>query len=253
MNRPGPYLAGKSTRNVIQLALQPPERPDNVEHWFRVRDHVREVSRQCGRSEPPRVVAVTKSFPVEICRKMLREGPFNHLGENRVQEALAKRDDLDHPDVHWHMVGHLQSNKVRKIPGVFHRIHSVDRDSVIDEFEKRLEDGDTQEVFLQVNVSGEEAKHGASPSEVDRLFDRLQSANHLEPVGLMTIAPWTDDEEVLRETFRHCRELRERLRDRTEELSELSMGMTNDYVQAIQQGSTVLRLGRILFGERPDG
>lgn len=152
------------------------------------------------------------------------------------------------------MIGHVQSNKVRYLLGEFDLIHSVDRKSLIDELEKRLDrENQEQSVLLQVNTSGEESKHGADPEEAPRILEMILETDHLSVQGLMTMAPYTEQNRVLRETFARCRELRDQLSGRFDvSLPELSMGMTNDYRQALREGSTMLRLGRALFGERPE-
>lgn len=152
------------------------------------------------------------------------------------------------------MIGHVQSNKVKYLIGEFDLVHSVDRMSLIDELEKRLSrEGLKQSVLLQVNVSGEKSKHGADPEDAPRVLEMILQADSLSVDGLMTMAPHTDRESVLRETFARCRDLRDDLARRFDvQFPELSMGMTNDYPQAIREGSTMLRLGRALFGERPN-
>lgn len=200
-------------------------------------------------------MAVTKGFPVDIIREAARAG-FSDVGENRVRRAVEKKDELGDPakSLKWHMIGHVQSNKVRYLLGEFALIHSVDRKSLIDELEKRLDrENQEQSVLLQVNTSGEESKHGADPDEAPRILEMILETDHLSAEGLMTMAPYTEQNSVLRETFARCRELRDRLSGRFDvSLPELSMGMTNDYRQALREGSTILRLGRALFGERPE-
>lgn len=200
-------------------------------------------------------MAVTKGFPVEIIREAARAG-LTDIGENRVRRAVEKKDELgdEAEPLKWHMIGHVQSNKVRYLLGDFELLHSVDRESLIDELEKRLDRGNLdQSVLLQVNTSGEESKYGADPEEAPRVLELILETDHLSVGGLMTMAPYTDRDSVLRETFARCRKLRDQLSGRFDvSLPELSMGMTNDYRQALREGSTILRLGRALFGERPE-
>lgn len=201
------------------------------------------------------VVAVTKGFNVEAIR-LAREFGFKHVGENRVKKGIEKMDRSEELSeaLNWHMIGHVQSNKVKHLIGKYDLIHSVDRRSLIDELEKRLKRNEqSQRILVQVNTSGESSKHGVPSEEAEELFEEVLETETLEPQGLMTIAPYTDDENCLRETFAKCRDLRDKLEDTFGiDLPELSMGMTNDYAQAIREGSTMLRLGRALFGERPD-
>lgn len=221
-----------------------------------LREAVDNACERAGRDpDDVKVVAVTKGFPVDAIREAVRLG-YDRIGENRVRRAVEKKEETGElsGEVEWHMIGHVQSNKVRYLVGEFDLIHSVDRPSLIDELEKRSSRQDvTQDVLLQVNVSGEESKHGADPEEAKDVLERVLSTESLRVRGLMTMAPHTDDTTVLRGTFERCRTLRDDLEGRFGvDLPELSMGMTNDYPQAILEGSTMLRIGRGLFGERPE-
>lgn len=218
---------------------------------------IRNVSQDVGRSpEDVTLIAVTKGFGPEAI-ELARELDLGAVGENRVRNAVEKKNSLSERitgELEWHMIGHVQSNKVKHLLGEFELIHSVDRSSLLEELTKRLSRNDlTQRVLMQVNVSGEESKYGADPDESSRLLTEILESDVLSISGLMTMAPYTDDENVLRETFAGCRKLRDRLEDRFDvELPELSMGMTNDYEAAIREGSTMLRIGRGIFGERPE-
>lgn len=219
-----------------------------------LRERIEDACDRAGRDPAAvSVVAVTKGFPVDTIRDAVRLG-YDRIGENRVRRAIEKKEQTSpETDVEWHMIGHVQSNKVRYMVGEFDLVHSVDRKSLIDELEKRSSrENVNQDVLLQVNVSGEESKHGAEPPDAERVLEQILATESLRPRGLMTMAPRTDDESVLRETFAECRRLRNRLSESFGvDLPELSMGMTNDYPQAILEGSTMLRIGRGLFGERP--
>jgi len=220
-----------------------------------VRSEVREGCREVGRDPASvRVVGVTKGFGVDTVHEALDAG-LGRLGENRVGEALEKMDALGGRvhEAEWHMIGHLQSNKVRRMGDRFDLVHSIDRHSVVEEIDKRFgRDERTQPVLMQVNVSGESSKYGVSPQEAPRLLETMLGRDTLSVRGLMTMAPRTDRASVQREVFRGCRRLRDRLASRFEvALPELSMGMTNDYPEAVREGATLLRLGRRLFGERP--
>ena len=200
------------------------------------------------------VVAVTKGFSPEIIEQAHDEG-FQIVGENRVGEALKKEKQVASEcseQLQWHFIGHLQSNKVRKIIGFFDLLHSVDRMSLVNELEKRLQrENVEQDILVQVNVSGEESKYGVRPEGCKKLVEEILKRDSLNLYGLMTMAPLTDNETIIRETFKECRLLRNHLEDRFSiPLPELSMGMTNDYPIAIEEGATFIRLGRALFGER---
>ncbi len=226
------------------------------DHWKKIIQEVEDIVVEAGRIPAEiKIIPVTKGFDVDLIRRAYRFG-FDVFGENRVGEYLAKKEELKPElveEVEWHMIGHLQSNKVRKIVGEFDLIHSYDRQSLLKEFRKRLKRaGRRQRVLLQVNVSGEESKYGLSPEEAPALLEQTLKVDLLVVEGLMTMAPWTEDEAVLRKTFADCRKLRDELEQQFNiALPELSMGMTNDYKIAIEEGATMLRLGRALFGERP--
>ncbi|TLM98256.1 MAG: YggS family pyridoxal phosphate-dependent enzyme, partial [Actinobacteria bacterium] len=171
------------------------------------------------------------------------------FGENRVQEFLGKWGLF--PDAYWHFIGTLQTNKVKDVVGRAHLIHSVDSCRLIDEIERRAGDaGVTQSVLLQVNVSGETSKHGFTPHEVRDALIEASAAPHVEVKGFMTMAPYGRPEDA-RWVFRELKELRDSLREMPlngVELDELSMGMTNDFRVAVEEGSTIVRVGRAIFG-----
>jgi len=230
------------------------ELSENVES---VTETIDQSARQCDRDPGDiKLVAVTKGFGPDVIESASRHG-LRSFGENRAGEALDKKRNIpsDRLDgCEWHFIGHLQSNKVKDVLGQFDLVHCMDRLSLIKEFDKRLSrESIRQDVLIQVNVSGEESKHGATIEEAPEVTEEVLSRETLNLRGLMTIAPWTDDETVLRDTFRRCRKLRDRLENQFDtKLPELSMGMTNDYEVAIEEGATILRIGRALFGERPD-
>lgn len=196
------------------------------------------------------LVAVTKTVPAERIAELVAAG-HRTLGENRVQEALAKIETLG-PSVEWHLVGHLQRNKARAAVGRFGLIHSVDDLELAREIDRRASAaGLVQKVLLQVNVAEEPSKHGAAPSAVASLAEGLVELPHLELRGLMVIPPPADDPEEVRPWFRRLVELRDVLAGRLgRPLPELSMGMSDDFEAAVEEGATLVRVGRALFGER---
>lgn len=223
-------------------------------HWDEVLEVLSEACIKANRNPSEvKVVAISKGFDLDVIKAAWDYG-FRHFGENRVSEALDKKHEMRRKsvDLNWHLVGHLQSKKARRITGEFVLIHSIDRSSIIKELVKRLRImNEEQRILLQVNTSGEESKYGASPEQSLKLVEEILERDSLKLEGLMTMAPWTDDKKVLRETFSTCRELRDKLEAKFDiDLPELSMGMTNDYEQAVKEGATMLRLGRLLFGER---
>jgi pyridoxal phosphate enzyme (YggS family) len=196
------------------------------------------------------VVAVSKTVPLECLRGAPAAG-LADLGENRVQEAAPKIEALGHA-VTWHLVGHLQSNKAKAATRLFDLIHSiddVDLATALDRHAGAL--GKRQRVLFQVNVSGEESKSGFAPAQLRTVAERLAALPHLQPEGLMTIAPQGAGEDELRGVFRALRLLRDQLAPAFPGGSwrHLSMGMTDDYEIAVEEGATLVRVGRAIFGE----
>ena len=197
-----------------------------------------------------RLVAVTKGHPLAVAQEARAAG-LEDLGENRVQEALAKMDAWPLAPVRWHLVGHLQRNKARHVVGRFALVHSLDSRRLADAMEEAAAArGVVQEVLVEVNVAGETQKTGCPPSEVAALVEHASRLTHLRVRGLMTMAPYTDAVAVQRRAFAGLRELRSRLAALGYRLDDLSMGMTNDFEVAVEEGATMVRLGTALFGER---
>ena len=216
--------------------------------------HVRaEIARRqatAGRTGPVTIVAVTKGFGLDAVEAALAAG-LADVGENRVQEALEKLDTPTGRRATWHLVGHLQRNKAKHVAGRVALIHSVDSAELAEELDKRAAThGAKQRVLLQVNVAGEAQKSGCAPADAPRLAQRIAAQPHLALEGLMTIAPFTDDQDVQRRTFRDLRVLRDALQEEGLWLPTLSMGMSADYGVAVEEGATVIRLGTVLFGPR---
>jgi len=196
------------------------------------------------------LVAVTKGFGLDAV-VAARAAGLTDLGENRVQEAIAKIDAPPARGAAWHMIGHLQRNKARYIPGRFALVHSVDSEPLAAELERRAADADvTVRVLLQVNVAGETQKSGCEPADAPALARAVAGHRHLKLEGLMTVAPLTEDGAVPRRTFRALRVLRDALQGEGLWLPALSMGMSGDYGIALEEGATMLRLGTALFGPR---
>ena len=213
-----------------------------------VRDVNRRIERACERSRrsPDEVtlVAVTKGVETSAIRAAFDSG-IRDFGENRVQEAegkIAQLSDLK-PAVTWHMVGHLQSNKAKAAVELFDIIHSVDSVRLAEILSRRAQK--TLPVLLEVNVSGEATKGGFSAGETEAAVKEIKQLPNLKLMGLMTVAPVTTEPEAVRPVFRKLRELRDSLG-----LKHLSMGMTDDFEVAIEEGTTMLRIGRAIFGER---
>lgn len=214
-----------------------------------VRDTIASVCAQVGRPDTVRIVAVTKGHPTGAITAAVAAG-LRDIGENRVQEAVAKMEELP-PSLpcDWHLIGHLQSNKVRHVVGRFALIHSVDRRSLAEALSVKAGDR-PQRVFLQVNVSREPQKSGVAPEQAQPLLDAMALLPGVHVEGLMTIARVDADELEQRRTFARLRELRDELASAERPLGELSMGMSQDYRAAVAEGATLVRLGSALFGER---
>ena len=201
-----------------------------------------------------RVLAVSKTQPIETIHAAL-EAEITAFGENYAQEFKDKASRLtsDALTAEWHFIGHLQTNKVKMIAPYVSCIHSVDSARLAQEISKAASAlGRTIDVLLQVNTSGEESKSGCEPHEIYALAEAALKEPNIRVRGLMTIAAFSDDAEFVRPMFRLLRSLRDELRTRFPEASfdELSMGMSGDYAAAIQEGSTMIRVGTAIFGER---
>ena len=201
---------------------------------------------------PVAIVAVTKGFGTDAIRAAVAAG-VSDIGENRVQEAAQKQDALrELSGIRWHLIGHLQRNKAKLVPGRFELVHSLDSLELAVELNTRAgRAGSNVRVLLQVNVAREPQKSGCAPDEARTLARRVAALGRLRLEGLMTLAPFTDDVDVQRRTFRGLRVLRDTIKE--EEglwLPTLSMGMSGDYATAVAEGATVIRLGTALFGPR---
>ncbi|HVT74062.1 MAG TPA: YggS family pyridoxal phosphate-dependent enzyme [Lacunisphaera sp.] len=208
---------------------------------------------RAARRDPAEVtlLPVTKTHPPEAAVYVHRYG-LKAVGENRVQEAVAKRAAAGLPDLRWELIGHLQSNKARLAAQQFDRIQSVDSEKLLRALDAAAGDtGRTLPVLLQINAGDDPAKFGAEPAAAARLLETALALPRLRVDGLMTIAPLSDDPAVARRTFARLRELRDELAARGGvPLRELSMGMSGDLDAAIAEGSTLVRVGTALFGAR---
>ena len=200
-----------------------------------------------------RLVAVSKTFPTDYIRAAADAGHAD-FGENRVQEALRKMQEIGELPLRWHLVGHLQSNKSRKVGG-FDVIHSMDSPELC----RAVDDaaaaaGRTIELLVQVDLAGEPTKHGARPEELPGICRAAESARAARVVGLMLLPPAVDDPDAARPFFRALRDVRQRLLDQGVDaamLRELSMGMSHDFEVAVEEGATIVRVGTAIFGVRP--
>lgn len=195
------------------------------------------------------MVAVTKTVAAEVIEEAYAAGLVN-FGENRLQDALPKIKALPSA-IKWHFIGYLQTNKVRDVLNNFAMIHSLDRMSLAEALEKKANNLNIKiPVLVQVNTSGEVSKAGIAPFEAEDFLSALKGFRHLEVQGLMTMAPFTQNPEEARPFFRKLREIREEVEIPGIDLKYLSMGMSNDYEVAVEEGANIIRLGTTLFGER---
>jgi PLP dependent protein len=225
-----------------------------------VRARIERAARRAGRDPAAvRLVAVSKTFPAEFVHAAAEAGQRD-FGENKVQEALPKMDavrtlasrDLQ---LRWHLVGHLQTNKARKAGARFDVVHSIDTPDLL----RKLDDaagsaGHHLEALVQVDLAGEATKHGAPERELPAIFEAGRASRHVKVVGLMLLPPAVENADAARPYFRRLRDLRSRLLTGGVEpamLAELSMGMSHDFEEAVEEGATIVRVGTAIFGSRP--
>src|SRR5215204_3032984 len=221
---------------------------DLADRVAEVRGRIAEAATRGGHGQQVTIVAVTKTHGPESVAAAYGVG-LHDVGENRVQEALSKMTDVTVP-VRWHLIGHLQRNKAKAVDR-FSFVHAMDSGRLADAVSRVGEErGDPVQGLMQVNVSGEEAKGGLSPDEAGGEGERWLGLRGLRVVGVMTMAPLDADGRTLRTTFAGARQVRDRLVALGHPALELSMGMSNDYEIAVEEGATMVRLGSILFGAR---
>lgn len=219
--------------------------PNNI---AAIRARIEAAAARSGRNPGDiKLIAVSKTHPAEVLREALAGG-VKVFGENKVQEAEGKVNNLGRNGIEWHLIGHLQSNKARKAAQLFDVIHSVDSIDIADRLERICgEEGRASlSVLVQVDLAGEETKSGVSEGELEELVEFLGSCKRLKLIGLMVLPPFFEDPEATRPYFKRLREIRDRLLPG----GELSMGMSNDFEVAIEEGSTMVRVGTAIFGER---
>ncbi|HZF68498.1 MAG TPA: YggS family pyridoxal phosphate-dependent enzyme [Gemmatirosa sp.] len=222
--------------------------PDLTERLATVRDVIERAQARGGHGQRVTIIAVTKTHGPEAVRAAW-DAAVHDVGENKVQEATAKMAQVDVP-VRWHLIGHLQRNKARLLDG-FALVHACDTPRLADALHAHgVARRHPVDVLLQVNVSGEATKGGHHPDDVRAEAERLSTTPGVVVRGVMTMAPFGADERVLRATFAGARAARDVLREVGHPADELSMGMSEDYAVAVEEGATMVRLGTILFGPR---
>ena len=230
-----------------KLAVTKNSTADNIK---RVLDRIREAEKRYGREVGDvTLVAITKTRSADVVAEAVRAGLFD-IGENRVQEAEQKFSEVD-IDFKRHLVGHLQTNKVKKALEIFDVIHSIDSLKLASKIASL--GGNEKELLLEVNSSEEESKFGVTPDAAIEMLGEIAETTGLTINGLMTVGPMSDDENVIRPAFKKLKSLFDRAASsniRGVNMNYLSMGMTNDFEIAIEEGSNMVRIGRALFGER---
>ncbi|HJR42794.1 MAG TPA: YggS family pyridoxal phosphate-dependent enzyme [Gemmatimonadaceae bacterium] len=222
---------------------------DLAERVVEVRERIAAAAARGG-GQRVSIVAVTKTHGVDAVRAAWEAG-VRDVGENRVQEALRKIETSDVP-VNWHLIGHLQRNKVKSLDHFF-LVHSIDSVRLADAVsEHGLARGRPVDALLQVNVAGEATKGGYAPNDLPGEAERLAGRSGIRVLGVMTMAPFGAEERVLRVVFGGARRAREVLASAGHPATELSMGMSDDYEVAAEEGATMVRLGTVLFGRRPE-
>lgn len=220
------------------------------ENYLKVMERAERAAQKAGRN-PGEIKLVAVSKTVEVARiKEAIEAGVSILGENYVQEAQKKIEEIGRP-VSWHFIGHLQSNKAKYAVSLFDMIHSLDSIPLAEELNRRVEkEGQTINVLIEVNLSGETTKFGTEEARAFDIASGVLNLSHLYLVGLMTMPPYFDDPELSRPYYVRLRELKEKMIKEGIPLRELSMGMSNDFEVAIEEGATFVRVGTAIFGER---
>jgi len=224
------------------------------ENVAQVRERIAAACRRSQRGpDDVRLLAISKTFPPESIREAYKAG-LRDFGENRVQEAAAKRPALSDLSITWHLVGHLQTNKAKTARELFQWVHSVDSFRLAQKLDQAtVSAGGRLPVLLEVNLGGEESKAGVGESDVIQLAEQSSRLVTLEVRGLMVIPPFFDDPEQVRPYFRQLRELAHKIEERgipNVSMRELSMGMSHDFEVAIEEGATIIRVGTAIFGAR---
>jgi pyridoxal phosphate enzyme (YggS family) len=241
---------------IEQMTYPPVSETSSLKRRYQdVLSKLRDSAERSSRSvDDITLVAITKTHPASVIREAIKLG-MTDFGESRVQEAESKITELGRQSARWHLVGHLQANKARRAVQLFDVIHSVDSVSIAERLERLCEEASRPllEVLIQVDLGGEETKSGIAESELEDLVATISECPHLKLIGLMTLPPFFDEPELVRPFFRKLRTLRDELKAKGsfgELRGELSMGMTNDFEIAIEEGATMVRVGTAIFGVR---
>jgi PLP dependent protein len=213
----------------------------------RIRERIAGACSRAGRSESEvRLIGATKGVDAERIRYAACCG-LTDFGENYIQEAKEKIDGF-HEKICWHMIGHIQTNKVKYIPKLFDYVHSVDRLELLEMMDRY---GKNLKILFELNLAGEASKHGTGEDTLKKMLEKIGGLKHIEPVGLMTMPPLAENPEDVRGIFRRLGALLQSVnREFSLNMSELSMGMSSDFEVAVEEGATMVRIGTAIFGER---
>lgn len=231
------------------------ERLEVRERLDKVNARIETAARSVGRTaEEITLIAVSKTHPTAVMLNAIKAGVLD-LGENRVQEAETKIEEIGRNRARWHLIGHLQANKARRAVQLFDVIHSLDSASLASRLDRLCleENRDELPVLIQIDLAGETTKSGISEAELSELVSTIATCERLKFTGLMTVPPYFEDIELVRPYFRRLREIRDSLKKQGlfgTEIGELSMGMSHDFEVAIEEGATMVRVGTAIFGER---
>lgn len=221
---------------------------DVAQNLHNIQHNIQKAATRVGRNpDDVTVIAVTKYVTAKRAEEAVNAGVLN-LGENRAEGLIDKQNSMDVNPI-WHFIGSLQTRKVKSIIDRVHYIHSLDRISLAEEIQKRAKE--PVDCFVQVNVSGEDTKHGIKPQETAQFVENLAEYDKIRVIGLMTMAPLTDNKEEVRNCFKNLKELQVKIQDMllpNAPCNQLSMGMSNDYEIAVEEGATMVRIGTALVG-----
>lgn len=213
-----------------------------------VREEIEKAKKRAGRSDCVELIAVTKTYGIDFIEKAVG-AHCNQLGENRVQEMMEKIDHF--PQCDWHLIGHLQKNKAKYVIGRAKLIHSVDSFELLCEIDRIARKKNVvQDVLLEVNISGEITKYGLTTEEIKDIIIKIRELASVRVKGFMTMAPKCDNPEEIRWVFKKAKELFDFYKKDNPHFDTLSMGMSNDFAVAVEEGATMVRVGSLIFGQR---
>jgi pyridoxal phosphate enzyme (YggS family) len=226
--------------------------PDIKENLLRLKERISSAAKRLGKDVSGiTLVAATKDVPAALIKNAVDAG-IRQIGENKVQEAEAKYEALKDLSIEWHMIGHLQTNKVKKALSIFSVIQSVDSSRLAEKISTEAQKtGKKVDIFLEINTSGEASKYGIIPEKAAETAEHVSKLPNLSLKGLMTVGPFTADENKVRNSFKLLKNLSEQIASKNlpnVEMKYLSMGMTDDFETAIEEGSNLIRVGRAIFG-----